>query len=181
MTRPPFTTEASSDYVLPADAAHAVGRFANRDGAYGYQASNLLDPPLRETRAAAEGDYRAVLCIPAELVRGELRYVRSDVNDAGVNAVELVDDFRRYTVRDDGAVTSRPLLVNEAQRLAHVDSQRVKAVEALVAAGACDGRALAGHLQRDAADTISAIMHLFGYDGAEILELARLQYEAELV
>jgi hypothetical protein len=180
MTRPAFSP-AGSDYVLPADAARAVGRFANREGSFGYQASNLLAPPLRETRAAAEADYRAVLCVRAEQARGELRYMRSDTDTTGVKTIDLVDDFRRYTVRADGTVTSRPLLSNEARRLAHVDEQRAKAVEALVAAGAHDGQALAGYLQRDAADTISAIMHLFGYDGAEVLELARLQYESELV
>lgn len=181
MTRPAFTPAAGSEFVLPADAARAVGRFANPEGRFGYQASNLLDAPLRETRAAAAGDYRAVLCIPAGIQCGELRYVRSDVHDDGANTIDLVDDVCRYTVRDDGTFTSRPILEDEAHKLAHVEDQRMKAVEALVAAGNVGGQVLAGNLQRDAADTIAAIMHLFGDDGAEVLELARLQYQSELL
>ena len=180
MTVPSFTP-AGSDYVLPGDAARAVGRFANREGCFGYQASNLIDAPLRQTRAAAEADYRAALCVPADQVRGELRYIRSDIDRAGIKTIELVDDLRRYIVRDDGTVTSRLLLTNEAVRLAHVEHQRARAVEALVAAGQRDAQAIAGNLQHDAADTISAILHLFGHDGAEILELARRQYDSELV
>ena len=183
MTRPAFTTEAAWDYVLPADAARAVGRFTGREDCVGYRASNLLDAPLRDTRAAAEDDYRAALCVPDELRHGELEYVRSDANDAGVKSIELVDDVNHYSVRDDGSVVTRrrELTSSRTAKLAHVNVQRRKGVEALVAAAACDGHALANNLQRDATDTISAIMHLFGHDGAEILELAKLQYEAELV
>jgi hypothetical protein len=181
MSRLPFSPATGSEIVLPADAARAVGRFADRPGCFGYQASNLLDAPLRQTRAAAEGDYLAVLCIPGSIQCGELRYVRSDVNDAGVNTVDLVDDVHRYTVRDDGTFSARPVLTDEACRLAHVEDQRMKAVEALVAAGNVGGQKLAGNLQRDAADVIAAIMHLFGHDGAEVLVLAKLQYESELV
>ena len=181
MTRRLFTPQAGGDLVPPADAARAVGRFANREGCFGYQASNLFDAPLRQTRAAAEGDYLAALCIPAQIRQGELRYVRSDVRDDGVNTIDLVDDVHRYTVRDDGTFKAGLVLPDEARRLAHVEDQRMKAVEALVAAGNISGQALARNLQRDAADTIAAIMHLFGDDGAEVLELARLQYESELV
>jgi hypothetical protein len=183
MSRPAFTTEAGQDYVLPADAARAVGRFAASEPCVGYKASNLLDAPLRHTRAAAEDDYRAGRCVPAEMRRGELRHIRSNVNDEGVNSVELLDDVNRYTVRDDGSVVTRrrDVTSSRTEKLAHVNVQRRKGVEALIAAAACDGQALANNLQRDAADTISAIMHLFGHDGAEVLQLAQLQYQAELV
>jgi hypothetical protein len=115
--------------------------------------------------------------------RGELRHIRSNVNDEGVNSVELLDDVNRYTVRDDGSVVTRrrDVTSSRTEKLAHVNVQRRKGVEALIAAAACDGQALANNLQRDAADTISAIMHLFGHDGAEVLQLAQLQYQAELV
>lgn len=48
-----------SDYVIPADAVRAVGRFG-RDGAFGYQAvpPYAYYAPLRETRVAAEADAR---------------------------------------------------------------------------------------------------------------------------
>ena len=88
--------------------------------------------------------------------------------------------MHRYRVNDDGTYTFGLVLPEEARRLAHVEDQRVKAVEALVAAGNVGGQKLAGNLKRDAADTISAIMHLFGHDGAEVLELAQRQYESEL-
>lgn len=181
MTRRPFTPQAGGDIVLPANAARAIGRFSNHEGGFGYQASNLFDAPLRQARAAAEGDYLAALCIPTDVQTGELRYVRSDANDDGINTIDLVDDVHRYTVRDDGTFTSGLVLPEEARRLAHVEDQRMKAVEALVGAGNLGTHDLAGNLQRDAADAIAAIMHLFGDDGAEVLELARRQYESELV
>jgi hypothetical protein len=183
MSRPAFTTEAGQDYVLPADAARAVGRFAGSEPCVGYRASNLIDAPLRETRAGAEDDYRAARCVPAEMRRGQLRHIRSNVNDEGVNSVELLDDVNHYTVRNDGSVVTRrrDATGSPTAKIAHVNVQRRKGVEALIAAAACDGQALANNLQRDAADTISAIMHLFAHDGVEILELAKLQYAAELV
>lgn len=51
-------TVTKDGYVVPSDAARAVGRF-DSDGVKGYRAANIENAPLRATRAEAVQDWIA--------------------------------------------------------------------------------------------------------------------------